>query len=142
MNLILIMSGFPPAIIRPQDRLAYLNALETAQLGGSKTPYSDLMIQSIDRSLDLYLSALGSNEETIQEQTPTSLLRIGALAKSVNETVATIRYWTTEGLITYVTMTKSGYQLYDPSMTERCKRIQMLKRERFTLKRNQTDFRS
>lgn len=134
MNLILIMSGFPPAIIRPQDRLAYLNALETAQLGGSKTLYSDLMIQSIDRSLDLYLSALGSNTEDEQEQTPTSLLRIGALAKSANETVATIRYWTTEGLITYVTTTKSGYQLYDPSMTERCKRIQTLKRERFTLK--------
>lgn len=30
MNLILLLSGYPPAIIRPKDRLAYLSAIEQA----------------------------------------------------------------------------------------------------------------
>ncbi len=34
MNLILMMMGYPPALIRKEDRLAYLSALKKAQLGG------------------------------------------------------------------------------------------------------------
>ena len=39
MNMILLMTGYPLAIIRKADRLAYINALEKAQLGKSKDDY-------------------------------------------------------------------------------------------------------
>ncbi len=39
MNLILLMLGYPAAIIRKRDRLVYISSLEKAQLGGSKENY-------------------------------------------------------------------------------------------------------
>ena len=35
MNMILLMNGYPAAVIRKRDRLAYIGSLEKAQLGGS-----------------------------------------------------------------------------------------------------------
>lgn len=58
MNLLLLRYGYPPAIIRKQDRLAYITALEQAQLGGSTDDYQNLILQSVHRSLDVYLAAL------------------------------------------------------------------------------------
>ncbi|AFC71093.1 Fic family protein [Rickettsia australis str. Cutlack] len=43
MHLILIMEGYPPAIIRPQERLPYITSLETAQFGGSKEKYENYL---------------------------------------------------------------------------------------------------
>ncbi len=60
MNLILMMSGYPPAIIKPEDRLDYINALESAQLGGTLDPFIDLILQAVDNSLDIYLDALSN----------------------------------------------------------------------------------
>ena len=57
MNLLLLIHGFPPAIIRPRDRLTYLGALETAQLGGPRAAYDALVAKAVDRSLDIYLQA-------------------------------------------------------------------------------------
>ncbi|HJD55599.1 MAG TPA: Fic family protein [Rickettsia endosymbiont of Pyrocoelia pectoralis] len=47
MNLILIMEGYPPAIIKPQERLPYITSLETAQLGGSKKKIKKLFIMQL-----------------------------------------------------------------------------------------------
>ena len=58
MNLILLMGGYPPAIIRKEDRLAYLASLEKRQLGGSGDDYLNLIADAVDRSLDIYLEAL------------------------------------------------------------------------------------
>jgi len=39
MNLILIRSGYPPVTVRPEDRPAYIRALQQAQAGGrARTP--------------------------------------------------------------------------------------------------------
>lgn len=59
MNLLLMMQGYPPAVIRPRDRLAYIGGLEQAQLGGSKAPYERLIFKAVERSLDMYLEAVG-----------------------------------------------------------------------------------
>ena len=59
MNLLLLMAGYPPAIIRPEDRIAYLNALESAQTGGPKAAYNQLIHEAVKRSLIIYLEALG-----------------------------------------------------------------------------------
>lgn len=58
MNMILLMSGYPAAIIRKRDRLVYIGALEKAQLGGSKDDYFKIIANAVDRSLDIYLEAV------------------------------------------------------------------------------------
>ena len=57
MNMILLMTGYPLAIIRKTDRLAYINSLEKAQLSKSKDDYLKLIFDAVDRSLDIYLQA-------------------------------------------------------------------------------------
>ena len=58
MNLLLIMQGYPPAIIDNNDRLAYINALEKAQTGGSNEDYNQIIYDAANRSLDIYLNAI------------------------------------------------------------------------------------
>jgi hypothetical protein len=48
--------GFPPALIRKRDRLRYISSLEKAQLGGSKESYHKIIVEAIDRSLDIYFA--------------------------------------------------------------------------------------
>jgi hypothetical protein len=126
------MHGYPPAIIRKGDRLEYFGALEKAQLGGSKTDYDKLIIKAAARSLDIYLKAALGKTSTMPLDKD-ELLRIGALAKRVSETVPTIRHWTKEGLLQVAKATDSGYQLFSVEMVERCKAIQKLKNDRLTL---------
>lgn len=132
MNLLLMMQGYPPAIIRKQDRLAYLRALEKAQLGGPRDDYDKLIASAANRSLDIFLKA--AQGKTVRGDIDSDkLLRIGALAKAAHVTVPTIRHWTKEGLLEVAELSESGYQLYAPEMVERCKAIQELKAQRLTL---------
>jgi Fic family protein len=132
MNLILMMSGYPPALIRKEDRLAYINALEKAQLGGSLEDYNKIIIKAVDRSLDIYQKALEDKKEKSLPVTE-KYLRIGELAVRVQETNSTIRHWTKEGLIDIADKTISGYQLYSVETVKRIKRIKELKAQRYTL---------
>lgn len=136
MNCLLMMHGYPPAIIRPRDRAAYLGALETAQLGGSRAAYDSLILRAVDRSLDIYLDAAGSGTgHGMNDDTPPGepLLKIGQLAKSVGATVPTIRHWLKIGLIAPAQVTPAGYQLFSQAAIDRCRRIQALKGRRLTL---------
>ncbi len=132
MNLLLMMYGYPPAIIRKRDRLTYISSLEKAQLGGSKFDFEKIIFNAVNRSLDIYLQTVRGESNTENLDTD-KLLKIGALAKRVDETVATIRYWTQEGLIDIADTTPSGYQLYTIDMVKRCQYIQKLKTKRLTL---------
>ena len=58
MNFILTIHGYIPAIIQKDERLAYINSLEKAQLGGSKDDYFEIIVKAVDRSLDIYLENL------------------------------------------------------------------------------------
>lgn len=131
MNMILMKEGYPPAIIRKQDRLAYIASLEKAQLGGSKDAYLKLINKAIDRSLDIYLKAILGEDET-QNEIQRSL-KIGELARMTGESNSTIRHWTKEGLLDVSEITVSGYQLYSHEMVERIKKIHQLKEKRYTL---------
>lgn len=131
MNMILLMKGYPAAIIRKRDRLAYINSLEKAQLGGSKDDYYKIISKAVDLSLDIYLNAMqGKNSEVHIDN---KLLKIGELASKVGENNSTIRHWTKEGLIEVAEITESGYQLYSTYMIERIKKINNLKSQRYTL---------
>lgn len=132
MNLLLIMYGYPPAIIRKRDRLAYISALEKAQLGGEKDNYEKIIAGAANRSLDIYLKAAQGKSASVELDTD-DLLKIGELAKAVKEPVSTIRYWTKEGLLEVAEITKSGYQLYNVDMIRRCEQIKTLKRSRQTI---------
>ena len=132
MNLILMMKGFPPAIIRKRDRLAYISALEKAQLGGSKDDYFKIITKAVNRSLDIYLKAVEGKGDNTQDNH--RLLKIGELAKAVGENNSTIRYWTKEGLLDVADITKSGYQLYSSDMIARVAQIKALKDKRYNLK--------
>ncbi|GAA5252369.1 hypothetical protein [Candidatus Rickettsia kedanie] len=56
------MEGYPPAIIRPQERLPYITSLETAQFGGSKEKYEKIIYNAANRSLNIYLKAIIGKE--------------------------------------------------------------------------------
>jgi len=132
MNMILMMKGYPPAIIRTRDRLKYIDSLETAQLGGSIEPYLDLIGRAVDRSLAIYLKA-AAGEAAEREPEERDLLKIGQLAKAVGRSNSTIRHWLKEELLEIETSTESGYQLFSSAMVERAKKIIELQSKRFTL---------
>lgn len=132
MNLILMMHGYPPAIVRKRDRIVYICALEQAQLGGSKVDYENLISKAVNRSLDIYLKA-AKETSNIDDIDSDGLLKIGELAKAIEESVSTIRYWTKEGLLEVAEITDSGYHIYSIAMIERCKQIKILKQKRYTL---------
>jgi Fic family protein len=134
MNMILMMKGYPSAIIRKNDRLSYIKSLEKPQLvngeGDSKNDYFKLIAAAVDRSLNIYLKAIdGEVEEPENEK----LLKIGELAKATNQTVPTIRHWTKEGLLQVAEVKESGYQMYSEDMVDRVQKIEDMKEKRMTL---------
>jgi Fic family protein len=132
MNLLLLMNGYRPAIIRKRDRNAYIASLENAQSGGTRAAFDMIMAKAAERTLDIYLKA-AEGESTSADLDTVGLLKIGALAKATGATVPTIRYWTSLGLLEVAETTASGYQLYAADMVQRCTEIANLKAARFTL---------
>lgn len=136
MNMILMIHGYPPAIIRKRDRLAYISSLEKAQLlngeGKSKDDYYKLAAKAVDRSLDIYLKAIKSEGKENPENED-KLLKIGELAKAVGEPNSTIRHWTKLGLLDIAEITEANYHLYSSEMIDRIKKIKKLQERRSSL---------
>lgn len=142
MNLILLQEGYPPAIIQKEKRNRYINAIEKAQLGESLNDFLELIYETVEHSLNIYLEAsqgiLPSNAGVstragsidLEKPTNNKLLKIGELAKMTNETVHTLRFWTKIGLLQVKGLTKGGYQLYDTAMIEKVKEIRRLQAEK------------
>ncbi|TAL98132.1 MAG: Fic family protein [Paraburkholderia sp.] len=59
LNFELMKAGYPPAIIRKEDRLAYYDALDKACVSGDYTDITRLVAESVQRALDTYLDVLG-----------------------------------------------------------------------------------
>lgn len=125
MNLILLKNNYPPAIIRKEDRTAYINSLEKGQTTGKLNNYFEIIYRAIERSLDIYLGA--SRKKSIKTvETEKRLLQIGELAKSSGESTSTIRYWTKEGLLKIAEYTPGGYGMYSSKMIQIAKKIREL----------------
>ena len=58
MNRPLVRGGWPPVSVHPEDRNAYLDALELAQLSGERTSYYRLMFSRLDATLADYVGLL------------------------------------------------------------------------------------
>lgn len=131
LNLLLLQQGYPPALIRREDRKAYLESIGRAQLEGKSDDYYELIYKAVGRSLDIYLEALNpqSDKGRMFISGRKQLLRIGELSQETRETVPTIRHWTEVGTLEVAQYTEKGYQLYDRSMIERIKEIRRLQTE-------------
>ena len=57
MNLILMQAGFPPTIIKTNDRKAYYAALEQAHAGDTHD-FIAVIANAVEQTLDIYLDAL------------------------------------------------------------------------------------
>lgn len=128
MDLILIQHGYPPAIIRKEERRRYLSSIEEAQLGGSLEKFYDLIIEAEDRTLDIYLSA------ATNKIAPTGLkggkpLHIGQVAKEAGISTSAIRYYLQQGLVTPAGHTGGGFALFTPEVIEKIKEIKRLQQE-------------
>ncbi len=60
MNRILILGGYPPVTVRPEDRLDYIRALQAAQDGEGTGAFDVLMYERLDAVMEDYLRGLGS----------------------------------------------------------------------------------
>jgi Fic family protein len=58
MNLVLIRAGYPPLAVRPEDRLAYVRALQLSQAGQGTESFDRLLYERLDATLEEYLNAL------------------------------------------------------------------------------------
>lgn len=61
MNLELMKEGYPPAVLKKDDRLAYYNALDTACVTGDYTHITTLVGEGVERTLESYLVLLQSH---------------------------------------------------------------------------------
>ncbi len=53
LNFELMKSGYPPAIIRKEDRLAYYDALDIACISDDYSEITSLVAESVQRSFDM-----------------------------------------------------------------------------------------
>lgn len=58
MNYELMKAGFPPAVIKATDRAAYYDALDHAHTTGEDKSFIQLVKNSVNESLDLWLSMI------------------------------------------------------------------------------------
>ena len=58
MNLVLLRGGYPPVAVRPQDRPAYIGALQEAQETADSGRFERLLHEGLNATLDEYLAAL------------------------------------------------------------------------------------
>ncbi|HZE86591.1 MAG TPA: Fic family protein [Methylomirabilota bacterium] len=133
MNLILLLNGYPMAIIRNEERTVYLQSFATAQNKDDMQPFYSLIFAAVNRSLDMYLDALQKKRAVLKNFTSEpqeNLLKIGEVAKATNEAVPTIRYWTKEGLLKVTDYSEGGYQLYAPAVIDTVKKIRELQKEK------------
>ncbi len=133
MNLVLLIHGYPMAIIRNEERTQYLNSLNTAQTKGNLQPFYTIVATAVEHMLDAYINA-ALGKPVLSSLIPTTpktktLLRIGDLAKETRETIHAIRHWTEKGLLEAAEHTEAGYQLFDRYMIKRVKEIRRLQKE-------------
>lgn len=128
MNLILEQSGYPPAIVQKEERIKYINSLEQGRLTDNPTLFYKVIAEDVDRSLDIYL-----DEDKTPVTAEQKLLKIGHIARETGEEVATIRFWTDQGLLKLADRSTGGYRLYEPEAVAQAKRIRELQEQRLTL---------
>jgi len=63
-NLYLLKKGYPPIVLKEEDRKKYYDCLKAADAGNLK-PFANFIAKAVDESLTLYLSIFGGVDELI-----------------------------------------------------------------------------
>lgn len=63
MNLILLKAGYPPVAIGPEERLAYLEAIDHRQRTGDSGPYTAFLLARLAASLERHIGELAREEK-------------------------------------------------------------------------------
>lgn len=72
LNFELIKSGYPPAVIRKEDRVAYYDALDEACVTGSYDRITYLVAEAVQRSLEIYLALLQPDPKAGLDRKPSA----------------------------------------------------------------------
>lgn len=78
LNLELLKAGYPPAIIRKEDRLAYYEALDAACAKGEFDGIVSMVADAVQRTLNEYLVLLPPSPESGKDENPPDILRPGS----------------------------------------------------------------
>ena len=62
LNLLLIKEGYPPLVIRPEDRIDYLDSIEKSQLHKDANDYNTFMLERLNAAFDDYFQFLEPND--------------------------------------------------------------------------------
>lgn len=76
MNLLLMTKGYPLVVILKNDRKKYYSALDKAD-GGDATAIEKLIAQAVERSMNIYLKAIGKKQGPKTKLVPLSKLAAG-----------------------------------------------------------------
>lgn len=63
MNLELMKAGYPPAVIRKEDRLGYYDALDEACVSKNFDSITDLIVEAVQRSINTYQEVLQHDQD-------------------------------------------------------------------------------
>lgn len=134
MNLILIINGYPMAVVRNEERTEYLEAVNRGQTKHDLMPFYKIMAGSIERSLDAFLAA-AKGKSIIpffiekEQASEKRLLQIGKIASLAAVSVPTVRYYVAERLIRPQGNSKGGFMLFSPKVVDKIKEIKRLQKE-------------
>nr|XP_053650749.1 protein adenylyltransferase Fic-like [Cherax quadricarinatus] len=84
MNFLLMQAGYPPVIIRKQDRLLYYDCLQAANDGDTR-PFMRFIAQCTEKTLDVYLWATKEILPEIEQDTDPVLKKEKKYSDSDNE---------------------------------------------------------
>lgn len=133
MNLVLLGHGYPIAIIKTEERQAYMQAISAGITTGSLESFYKVIAGAVERSLDAWIAAARGKPMMSyfidREGTIEPLLFIGAVAKEAGVTIPTVRYYVSRGLVRPTQKSKGGFMLFDPSAVARIKKIKQLQRD-------------
>ncbi len=77
LNFELMKAGYPPAVIRKEDRLAYYDSLDEACVTAVYDGITKLVAEAVQRSLEAYLELLHPTPKPKPERNPPSGPRFG-----------------------------------------------------------------
>lgn len=131
---ILMSYGYPPMILLGTKRQDYLESLDEYLRFDRKDRHSKLILEACERGIDEYQKFFTSEANMSSSEPSTAkLLKIGDLARFSKESVATIRHWAKEGLLTASEYTPGGYMLFSETMINRVKEIRSLQKRGMSL---------
>jgi len=136
MNLILLINSYPMAIIRNEERIEYINAVNRGQTENDLRAFYAIIAQAVERSLDAYIAAAQGKPalpyvaKGLRYVVKGELLKIGEAASRANVPIPTVRYYVGQGLLNPQELSKGGFMLFNLESVERIKEIKRLQREK------------